>query len=72
MSHNNSKAVLGFFDLMSISLGQIIGAGVVIMTGIGINITGYGTPWAFVLALAIVALPSICIAALGSAIPATG
>ena len=58
--------------MLSISLGQIIGAGVVIMTGIGIDITGYGTPWAFVLALAIVALPSICIAALGSAIPATG
>jgi len=42
------------------------------MTGIGIDITGYGTPWAFVLALLIVALPSFCIAALGSAIPATG
>ena len=72
INNNNAKPKLGFFGLLSISLGQIIGAGVVIMTGIGIDLTGYGTPWAFVLALAIVALPSICIAALGSAIPATG
>ncbi|MCP3675658.1 MAG: amino acid permease [Gammaproteobacteria bacterium] len=72
MSNVSTKPKLGFFSLLSISLGQIIGAGVVIMTGIGIDITGYGTPWAFVLALVIVALPSICIAALGSAIPATG
>ena len=57
---------------MSISLGQIVGAGVVILTGIGISMTGYGTPWAFLLALAIVSLPSLCIAALGAAIPSTG
>lgn len=67
-----SKRLLGFWDLMSISLGQIIGAGVVVLTGIGISITGYGTPWAFLLALGIVFLPSLCIAALGAAIPSTG
>ena len=66
------KRLLGFWDLMSISLGQIVGAGVVVLTGIGISITGYGTPWAFLLALAIVFLPSLCIAALGAAIPSTG
>ncbi len=66
------KRLLGFWDLMSISLGQIVGAGVVVLTGIGIGITGYGTPWAFLLALAIVFLPSLCIAALGAAIPSTG
>jgi APA family basic amino acid/polyamine antiporter len=67
-----SKRLLGFWDLMSISLGQIVGAGVVVLTGIGISITGYGTPWAFLLALGIVFLPSLCIAALGAAIPSTG
>lgn len=67
-----SKQLLGFWDLMSISLGQIVGAGVVVLTGIGISITGFGTPWAFLLALGIVLLPSLCIAALGAAIPSTG
>jgi len=66
------KKLLGFWDLLSISLGQIIGTGVVVLTGISIGMTGYGAPWAFVLALAIVAIPTICIAALGSAIPSTG
>ena len=71
-TRQDSKRLLGFWDLMSISLGQIVGAGVVVLTGIGIGITGYGTPWAFLLALGIVLLPSLCIAALGAAIPSTG
>ncbi len=66
------KKLLGFWDLLSISLGQIIGTGVVVLTGISISMTGYGAPWAFMLALAIVAIPTICIAALGSAVPASG
>ena len=44
----------------------------VVLTGIGISITGYGVPWAFVLALGIIFLPTLCIAALGAAIPSTG
>lgn len=67
-----SEKLLGFWDLMGISLGQIIGTGVVILTGISISMTGYGAPWAFVLALLIVAIPTISIAALGSAVPNTG
>jgi APA family basic amino acid/polyamine antiporter len=69
---SESNRLLGFWELMSISLGQIVGAGVVVLTGIGISITGFGTPWAFLLALGIVFLPSLCIAALGAAIPSTG
>ena len=72
MGQSADKKLLGFWDLMSISLGQIIGTGVVILTGISISMTGYGAPLAFLLALAIVAIPSLCIAALGSAIPNTG
>ena len=68
----NNKNLLGFWQLLSISMGQVVGAGVVVLTGIGIGITGYGVPWAFVLALGIVFLPSLCIAALGAAIPSTG
>jgi len=72
MSNTAPKKLLGFWDLLSISLGQIIGTGVVVLTGISISMTGYGAPWAFMLALAIVAIPTICIAALGSAVPASG
>ena len=72
MSEGTSKKLLGFWDLMGISLGQIIGTGVVVLTGISISMTGYGAPWAFIFALAIVAIPTICIAALGSAVPNTG
>lgn len=67
-----TEKLLGFWDLVGISLGQIIGTGVVILTGISISMTGYGAPWAFVLALLIVAIPTISIAALGSAVPNTG
>ena len=63
---------LKFWDLMSISLGQIIGTGVVVLTGISISMTGHGAPWAFLLALSIVVIPTLCIAALGSAVPSTG
>ena len=72
MSEGTNKKLLSFWDMMSISLGQIIGTGVVILTGISISMTGYGSPWAFGFALAIVAIPTICIAALGSAVPSTG
>jgi len=72
MTTEKGSKLLGFWDLMSISLGQIIGTGVVVLTGISISMTGYGAPWAFVLAFAIVAIPTICIAALGSAVPSTG
>lgn len=72
MTEPGERRLLGFWDLLSISVGQIVGAGVVILTGIGISLTGYGTPWAFLVALGIVALPTICIAALGAAVPSTG
>ena len=75
MKQNNTsvnKQSLGYWQLLSISLGQVVGAGIVVLTGIGISITGYGVPWAFVVALFIVFLPSLCIAALGSALPSTG
>ena len=47
MHHATGKKLLGFWDLMSISLGQIIGTGVVVLTGVSISMTGYGAPWAF-------------------------
>lgn len=66
------KQVLGFWDLMGIGVGQIIGSGIMSLTGICIAITGAGTPFAFLLAAALVMCPNIVLAVLGAAVPATG
>lgn len=43
------KQVLGFWDLMSTAVGQIIGAGIMSLTGIAIAMTGKSVPIAFLL-----------------------
>ncbi|MDI2585873.1 hypothetical protein OR571_01685 [Psychrobacillus sp. NEAU-3TGS] len=45
----NLKKVLGLGDVMSIGAGQIIGAGVMALTGIAIGMTGSGVTLAFVI-----------------------
>ena len=73
MSEQNSlKKVLGFWDLMGIGVGQIIGSGIMALTGICIALTGAGTPLAFLLAAVLVICPDLVLAVLGSAVPATG
>ena len=71
-SQNKLKKVLGYWDCMGIGIGQIIGAGIMILTGISIEITGAGTPIAFVIACAVVICPMLVLASLGSAVPSTG
>lgn len=66
------KQVLGFWDLMGIGIGQIIGSGIMSLTGICILITGAGTPFAFLLAAVLVMCPNMVLAVLGAAVPATG
>ena len=53
------KRVLGFWDLMSTSIGQIIGAGIMSLTGVAIAMTGRSTPLAFILAAVFVIAFSI-------------
>jgi len=72
MEENKLKKVLGLGDAMGIGIGQIIGAGIMILTGISIEITGAGTPIAFVIACAWVICPTLVLAAQCSAAPATG
>lgn len=67
---NKDKLSLG--DLVGLGIGQIVGSGIMILTGIAIGKTGYGVPLAFVIAAIAVALTNICLATLGSAIPANG
>lgn len=56
MSEQNNqgclKKCLGFWDCMGIGIGQIIGSGIMSLTGICIAMTGAGTPLAFLLAAA--------------------
>ncbi len=66
------KRVLGLGDLMGIGVGQIIGSGIMALTGITIALTGAGTPLAFLVAAILVICPNMVLAVLGSAVPATG
>lgn len=66
MSENTQelKRVLKFGDLMSSAVGQIIGAGIMSLTGASIALTGKSTPIAFILSTVFVvcsALPYIFI-----------
>lgn len=66
------KQCLGFGDLLGIGVGQIIGSGIMVLTGITISLTGAGTPLAFLLAAILVICPNMVLAVMGSAVPATG
>ncbi|MFJ5770550.1 APC family permease [Psychrobacillus sp. NPDC093180] len=68
----NLKKVLGLGDVMSIGAGQIIGAGVMALTGIAIGMTGSGVTLAFVISSVFTLFMVLPIAVMGSAIPTTG
>lgn len=51
------KKVLGFWDLMGVSVGQIIGAGIMTVMGAAIAMTGRSVPFAFLLA----AILTVCV-----------
>lgn len=48
-STKDLNRTLGFWDLMGASIGQIIGAGIMSLTGVAIGMTGRSVPIAFVL-----------------------
>ncbi|MFZ0216170.1 MAG: APC family permease, partial [Candidatus Dormiibacterota bacterium] len=57
---------------LAVAFHQIVGAGIVALTGVAIALTGGGAPIAFVLAAVAVIIYSIPYAALASAMPMTG
>ncbi len=63
---------LNFTDCMSFCIGQIVGSGVFVLTGVVMGMTGHGMPYAFFLAAIISLIQLIPMAILGSAMPATG
>lgn len=66
------KKVLGLGDVMSIGIGQVIGAGVMALTGIAIGMTGSGVTLAFIISSIFTLFMVLPIAVMGSAIPTTG
>ena len=66
------KRTLSFTDVFAIALGQVIGSGIMVLIGIGIEFTAYAIPLAFVLSAALSVIKQLPVAFLGSAMPATG
>jgi len=61
-----------FWPLMGIAVGQIIGSGIMTMTGTAIGMTGTGIWLAFILSALCTAFTSLPNAVLGAAVPTTG
>jgi len=66
------ERVLTFRDLLFIAIGQIIGAGVVALTGVAIGMTGPSVTLAYLAAALLVLIVSIPIMVAGAALPTTG
>ena len=66
------KRVLTFWDVFFIAAGQIIGAGVVALTGVAIGMTGPSVFLAYFFAAILVLLVSVLIMIAGTALPVTG
>ena len=72
MQTNKLRRVLGFWDVFFIAVGQIIGAGVVALTGIAIGMTGPSVILAYFFAGILVLIVAIPIMIAGTSLPATG
>lgn len=66
------KQVLGFWDLMSASVGQIIGAGIMSLTGAAIAMTGKSVPLAFIISAILVVFRAIPYVFINSTIRTNG
>ena len=66
------KRVLGFRDVFFIALGQIIGAGVIALTGVAIGMTGPSVILAYLLAAGLVIMVSVLIVFAGATLPTVG
>lgn len=64
--------VLGRTELMSMAVGQIIGAGIMSMTGIAIGMTGKSVFWAFLIAAVFVIIQNIPMVLIGGTVRMRG
>lgn len=67
-----SHKKLNFMDCMGMATGQIIGSGIMVLTGIVIGMTGHGTPYAFILGALLAILTCVPYIILTATIPASG
>ena len=63
---------IGFSDCMGLAIGQIIGSGIMVLTGIVIGMTGHVTPYAFILGALLAISVSVPFIILTSVIPSSG
>jgi APA family basic amino acid/polyamine antiporter len=68
----NLKRVLGLTDCFGIALGQVVGAGVLVLMGLAIGVTGRGVVLAFLVSSILTTISSLPMAQLASALPTTG
>jgi APA family basic amino acid/polyamine antiporter len=66
------KRVLTFWDVFFIALGQIIGAGVIALTGVAIGMTGPSVILAYLLAAGLVIMVSVLVVFAGATVPSVG
>ncbi len=66
------KRVLSFWDVLFIAIGQIIGAGVVALTGVAIGMTGPAVIFAYLAAAVLVLIVSVLIMVAGATLPVVG
>ncbi|AEE92480.1 Amino acid permease-associated region [Tepidanaerobacter acetatoxydans Re1] len=72
VSTKDLNRVLGRWDLMAMAVGQIIGAGIMSMTGIAIGMTGKSVFWAFLIAAVFVLIQEIPVIILGGTVRMRG
>ncbi len=68
----NLKKVLGLKEVLAFTFANIIGVGVLVLTGIGIGLTGKGVILAFLISGVLNCVYVTVVAQLSAAIPATG
>jgi len=66
------KRSLGLPSLVAVEIGTTIGAGIFVLVGLGIKLTGPSLPFAFIVAAVPIILIMLSLAMLGSAIPCAG
>ena len=72
MSIAQLKRSLGFWDVFFIAVGQIIGAGVIALTGIAIGMTGPGVVLAYLASAVLVIVVTLLIMMAGASLPVVG
>ena len=68
----SERKKIKFWDCMGLAIGQIIGSGVMVLTGIVIGITGHGTPYAYIVGALLSITLAIPFILLSSTIPSSG